>query len=165
MKGKQTALFPGNGDKIGFWITPPDLMAQLNAEFHFDFDPCPYPRPAGFNGLNEDWGCSNYVNPPFGQDVDHGTNSMTWARKGIAEAEKGKTVVFILPVSGWVETLLEAGAEVRHVGRVKWLNPSGKAIQRPRWGSALFILRPRPALDGGESARSARSPSLVSPKK
>ena len=27
-----------------YWITPPDLYERLDAEFHFDFDPCPYPR-------------------------------------------------------------------------------------------------------------------------
>ena len=28
-----------------YWLTPPDLYAALDAEFQFDFDPCPYPRP------------------------------------------------------------------------------------------------------------------------
>jgi hypothetical protein len=46
-------------------ITPPEFMAELDAEFHFDFDPCPHPRPAGFDGLKVDWGRANYVNPLF----------------------------------------------------------------------------------------------------
>jgi hypothetical protein len=28
-----------------FWLTPPDIYSKLDAEFGFDFDPCPYPRP------------------------------------------------------------------------------------------------------------------------
>ena len=34
-----------------YWATPPEMMAALNAEFAFDYDPCPHPRPDGFDGL------------------------------------------------------------------------------------------------------------------
>lgn len=51
--------------KPKYWLTPPDLYAKLDQEFAFDFDPCPYPRPEGYNSLVEEWGTSNYVNPPF----------------------------------------------------------------------------------------------------
>jgi len=57
----------GNGeDQKHYWLTPPDIYAALDAEFRFDFDPCPFPLPADFDGLTCDWGQSNYVNPPFG---------------------------------------------------------------------------------------------------
>ena len=58
----------GNGDDgKHYWLTPPELLAELSAEFGpFDFDPCPYPLPEGFDGLTCEWGSSNYVNPPFG---------------------------------------------------------------------------------------------------
>ena len=52
-------------DNRHYWVTPPDLMKQLTDEFHFDFDPCPHPRPEGFDGLVVEWGKSNWVNPPF----------------------------------------------------------------------------------------------------
>ncbi len=40
----------GNGfDGKHYWLTPPDLLERLSAEFGpFDFDPCPYPMPEGF---------------------------------------------------------------------------------------------------------------------
>jgi hypothetical protein len=31
-------------------------MAELAAEFHFDFDPRPHPRPEDFDGLEVEWG-------------------------------------------------------------------------------------------------------------
>lgn len=63
-KARQTALAPGNEDRVGFWLTPPDLMAELNREFGFNYDACPFPRPAGFDGLREPWGKRTWVNPP-----------------------------------------------------------------------------------------------------
>lgn len=63
----------GNGvDGKHYWLTPPDLYKALDAEFGFDFDPCPYPVPAGFDGLTCEWGKSNYVNPPFGSIIHQG---------------------------------------------------------------------------------------------
>lgn len=39
-----------------YWLTPIDLMDDLQREFAFDFDPCPYPKPDDFDGLKTDWG-------------------------------------------------------------------------------------------------------------
>ena len=49
-----------------YWLTPKELMDQLQREFNFDYDPCPYPKPDDYDGLDADWGKKNYVNPPFG---------------------------------------------------------------------------------------------------
>ena len=44
-------FYKGNKDGQHYWLTPPDLMAELKAEFGFDFDACPYPLPDDFDGL------------------------------------------------------------------------------------------------------------------
>lgn len=114
----------GNGgDGKHYWLTPPDMLASLNAEFAFDFDPCPFPLPEGFDGLTCEWGSSNYVNPPFGSIVHEGRKKgpTAWVRKALAEREKGKRVVLVYPIDKWVLMLLQAGAQVRNLGDVRWL--------------------------------------------
>lgn len=53
----------GNADGKHYWLTPPDLMAQLQEEFSFDLDACPFPRPEGFDGLTAEWG-GGYLRQP-----------------------------------------------------------------------------------------------------
>jgi len=153
MKAHQNTLPPSEnkfhkGNKVDqkhYWLTPPELMAELQAEFAFDFDPCPFPKPDGFDGFTCDWGQSNYVNPPFGSVLDfpitgcrHETENpksrvcvhcglkgkkkgpTAWARKAITENRKGKRVVLVYPIDKWVLMLLAAGATVRNLGDVRW---------------------------------------------
>jgi hypothetical protein len=151
----QSQLFPGdnkfhrgNGDDgKHYWLTPPDLYAALDAEFHFDFDPCPYPLPPGFDGLRCEWGSRNYVNPPFGSIIHHGKKKgpTAWVRKAIAEQAKGRLSVLVYPVDKWVLMLLAAiGTEVRNLGDVRWLSTEDR---KPGKGTgrhiAAFILTPR----------------------
>jgi len=106
-----------------YWLTPPELYRQLNDEFAFTFDPCPYPKPDNFDGLDAEWGESNYVNPPFGVVIHNGKKkgATAWARKCIEESKKGKKVVMVYPIDKWVLMLLEAGAKVRNLRDVKWI--------------------------------------------
>ena len=46
------------------WQTPKDVYSALDAEFHFDFDPCST-YPIMFDGLAVEWGRSHFINPPF----------------------------------------------------------------------------------------------------
>lgn len=118
-----TKFADGNGsDGKHYWLTPPDLKAELQAEFSFDYDPCPYPKPEGYNGLTAEWGQSSYVNPPFGSVIVDGKKKgpTAWARKAIEESKKGKRVVLVYPIDKWILMLLAAGAEVRNLGDVKW---------------------------------------------
>ncbi len=142
----------GNGDDgKHYWLTPSDMLVRLNAQYSFDFDPCPYPLPEGFDGLTCEWGQSNYVNPPFGsilhqgpQDKKPKKKGMTaWVRKAIEEHKKGKRVVMVYPLDKWVLMLLAAGARVYNEGDVRWLatedgssgNGTGRHIAR-------FVLEP-----------------------
>ena len=137
----------GNGeDGKHYWLTPPDLMKSMQLEFQFDFDPCPFPKPDNFDGLTCEWGKSNYVNPPFGSIIHNGKKKgMTaWVRKAISENKKGKRVVMVYPIDKWILMLIEAGAEIRNLGDIKWLaiedGSRGKGTGRH---IAQFILEPK----------------------
>lgn len=139
----------GNGaDGKHYWLTPLSLYTALNAEFGpFDFDPCPWPLPEGFDGLTCEWGQRNYVNPPFGSIMHNGRKKgpTAWMRKAIEQQRKGRLSVVVYPVDKWVLMMLAATevANVRNLGDVRWCaiedgtpgNGTGRHI-------AAFILRP-----------------------
>lgn len=137
----------GNGENgKHYWITPSDLYTELNAQYAFDFDPCPHPLPEGFDGLTAEWGQSNYVNPPFGSIIHQGKKKgpTAWARKAIAENAKGKCVVLVYPIDKWVLMLLAAGATVKNLGDVRWLaTEDGTAGKGTGRHIAAFILEPK----------------------
>ena len=155
----------GNGgDGKHYWLTPPDLYAELNARFSFTFDPCPYPKPVEFDGLTSDWGSSNYVNPPFGSIIHEGKKKgpTAWARKAIAESEKGNRVVLVYPIDKWVLMLLAAGARVENLRDVRWLaTEDGSAGKGTGRHIAAFILepksRPQGPCDGAQDASTKAS--------
>ena len=123
------------GGPSKYWIVPPEILNPLKEEFKFDFDPCPYPRPEGFDGLTCEWGNCNWVNPLFGRGIT------SWVRKAIVENQKGKTVVLILPLDNWVRLLLEAKAEIRVVGKHRWIHAETGDSRPSSRPSFLFILR------------------------
>lgn len=110
-----------------YWLIPPEQYAALSQEFQFDFDPCPYPRPEGFDGLTVDWGNMNWVNPPFRRTEGNEVGPTAFVHKAIEQAEKGRSSVLILPVQSYVPLLLEAGAELRSAGRTRFLEVDTKA--------------------------------------
>ena len=124
-----------------YWLTPPDVYNSLNDEFSFDFDPCPFPKPHGFDSLNSDWGMMNYVNPPFRKADGGGFGPTAWVRKAILEYEKGRGSVILIPVQSYVNLLLEAGAELRSMGRVKWLDTETKEPCKSPSPICCFVLR------------------------
>ncbi len=128
--------------KKHYWLTPPELYAKLDSEFHFDFDPCPHPRPEGFDGLTCEWGQSNYANPPYGKGWTK------WVHKALLEASKGKRVVLIYPIDKWLlEVLAAIGADanIRNLGNVRFLSMEDGTpghVHRPI--AAFIIGEPHP---------------------
>lgn len=101
------------------WRTPPEFYAALNAEFNFDFDPCPYSEGEPIiNGLEVEWGERNFINPPYSRKLKE-----AFILKAIEESKKGKLCVMLLPVSTstkvFHEHILPHKKEIRFVrGRI-----------------------------------------------
>lgn len=81
------------------WRTPPDLFAQLDAEFRFTLDAAASDENAlcsryfteADDGLSKPWGWERvYVNPPY-------ADSAKWIEKAATEAKRGALVVMLLP--------------------------------------------------------------------
>ncbi len=105
------------------YATPNYIYEPLNKEFNFDFDPCPLNHDiTKWNGLIIEWGKSNFVNPPYDRKTKE-----AFIKKGIEEYKKGKTVVFLLPVSTstkiFHDFILVNNPEIRFIkGRIKFNN-------------------------------------------
>lgn len=127
------------------WATPRLLYDSLNAEFHFDFDPCPIN--ADFNGLDVEWGKSNFVNPPYNR-----FDKPKFINKAFQEWTKGKTCVLLLPVSTSTvqfHELILPNAEIRFLkGRVAYegYNTKGEFVKnkKGKHDSMVVIFRGNP---------------------
>jgi hypothetical protein len=127
-----------NSDEERVYVTPPEFYCELNKEFNFTpgFDPCPHPRPKGFDGLKVPWPPKTYCNSPFRKkDSPDRHGIAAFARKAIEQNKLGKTVVLPLPTKGTIVHLLDAGAEFRSCtrylqkagfppgSRIPWIDP------------------------------------------
>jgi hypothetical protein len=70
--------------------TPKAFYDKLDAEFHFNDDPCPL-SDNGIDGLLRSWGTSTFLNPPYGKNIDK------WMMKAYQESRLGKIVVCLVP--------------------------------------------------------------------
>lgn len=105
------------------WKTPKAVFQVLDAEFHFDHDPCP--PDFIVDGLTSEWGQTNFVNPPYGKE------QAKWIAKGYEEFLKGKTVVFLIPsrtdTKSWHDYCMKA-TEIRFIkGRLYFGDGPGRA--------------------------------------
>ncbi len=77
------------------WKTPKYIYEQLNKEFNFDFDPCPYQHDLSlWNGLEIEWGKRNFINPPYSRKLKE-----SFVKKAIEQSKLNKLCVMLLPVS------------------------------------------------------------------
>lgn len=98
--------------------TPPDLYTELNTEFNFDYDPCPYH--AAFDGLLLPWGKSNFINPPYNR-----RDKPRFIQRAFDEwRERGATCVLLIPAAvstTQFQDLIKPHAEVRFPrGRIRF---------------------------------------------
>lgn len=109
------------------WSTPKEFYEKLDAEFHFDYDPCPL---NGHGGLEGDWRERNYINPPYSRKLKE-----EFVKKAIEQSEKGKLCVMLLPVSTstvlFHDYIKPNAKEIRFVrGRISFegINTFGKMV-------------------------------------
>ena len=113
-------LFTSSRDN---WRTPKAFYEALDAEFHFDFDPCPYP--ASLDGLVMRWGQRNFVNPPYGRQVGQ------WVKRAYEVSQEGALVVLLLASrtdTRWWHDYVMLADEIRFIkGRLYFDDKGGPA--------------------------------------
>jgi hypothetical protein len=99
------------------WPTPQKLRDELDAEFRFDFDPCPIGgEQDGRSTLFTSWrGKRVFCNPPYGPEI----------RKFLERAHEAELAVFLIPArtdTRWFhELVLPLANEIRFIrGRLKF---------------------------------------------
>lgn len=124
------------------WQTPQWLYDELDAEFKFDFDPCPIH--ANFDGLTIPWGGVNFVNPPYNR-----VDKPKFIQKAFDEWKKGKTCVLLIPAATGTKqfhNLILPYAEIRFLrGRVAFVAPdqprNAKATKKGKHDSMIVIFK------------------------
>ena len=127
------------------WRTPKEVYDALDAEFHFNDDPCPLLGANNGDGLLREWGSSVFMNPPY-------SNPGPWCEKAVIEARRGKTVVGLLrgdTSTKWFHEWVLGYAEIRFIkGRLKFNNrgsaPFASIIAVWKMGSPPIITYRRP---------------------
>ena len=118
----------------GDWSTPEELRKALDAEFHFDLDPCPLQsQEDGLLPLFSDWsGRRCFCNVPYGPAIP----------KWLKRAHEADLAVFLLPARTdcrWFHSLvLPHASEIRFLkGRLKF----GGAKTGAPFPSMLIVFR------------------------
>lgn len=114
------------------WITPKKVYDELDNEFHFDFDPCPYNTGDIINdGLKIEWGNMNFVNPPYSPEL-----KKAFILKALEEKQKGRSSVLLIPAQTGTklfhDIILPNAKDVRfRKGRIQFerLDADGKMIK------------------------------------
>jgi phage N-6-adenine-methyltransferase len=113
------------------WRTPKEVYDALDAEFHFNDDPCPI---QGNGGLDREWGTSTFLNPPYSKPTP-------WVKKAYEESLKGKAVIGLLrgdTSTRWFHDWVLGKAELRFVkGRIHF-----NGLKPAPFASIIAIWRP-----------------------
>lgn len=108
------------------WATPKALYEELDAEFDFDFDPCPLGDAQIWDGSAMSWKNRRvFCNPPYGRGVDR------W----LAKAREARCAVYLLPArtdtAWWHDYALKAD-EIRFIrGRLCYGDVANKRAPFP----------------------------------
>jgi site-specific DNA-methyltransferase (adenine-specific) len=110
------------------WYTPLEFFKELDAEFHFNLDPCAtdlnhkceryFTRKT--DGLSQKWGGNRvFCNPPYGRVIGE------WVKKAYEESKEPDTlIVMLLPArtdTRWFHDYIYNKAEIRFIkGRLKF---------------------------------------------
>jgi phage N-6-adenine-methyltransferase len=126
------------------WSTPPELFADLDAEFHFDLDVCATAENAkcerfytrAQDGLRQPWTGRVWCNPPYGRSIGR------WLQRAREAAQSGEADLVVLLVPARVDTSwwhdVAAQGEVRFLrGRIRF---GGTASGAP-FPSAVVVFR------------------------
>ena len=115
--------YPGTkSDKEQIFLTPDCIMSK----YEDWFDPCPHPRPSGFDGLQVNWGDKASVNPPW-------RHIRPWVEKALIESGKGCCVHMLLaakPTTSVFQDIIFSNGKVEWIrGRVPYLRlRDGKTV-------------------------------------
>jgi site-specific DNA-methyltransferase (adenine-specific) len=121
--------------KTDEWPTPPELFAQLDAQYGpFTLDPCAGADnakcPAYFtreqDGLAQRWAGRVFMNPPYGRPI------RAWMRKALESVQSGdaELVVCLVPVrtgSAWWQSYATRGEITYLPGRLKFVGSKNSA--------------------------------------
>lgn len=114
------------------WATPTGIYAELDAEFHFDFDPCPFGGSQdGLATLLTPWhGKRVFCNPPYGPGL------IKWLERGL----DADLAVFLIPARTYTrwfhDIVLPKAKEIRFIrGRLKF----GDAVNAAPFPSMIVI--------------------------
>lgn len=120
------------------WMTPKHIYDELNAEFHFNYDPCPIEwREGDKDGLLIDWGTSTFVNPPYSKVA-------LWIEKAYNEHKKGKTIVMLINAITDTKAFhdyIYNKAEIRFIkGRLSFINPKEPTKKTPNVKPSMIVI-------------------------
>ena len=129
------------------WCTPKAFFNELDAEFHFCLDAaatdktaiCPTYYTPREDALLLSWdkGGAVFCNPPYGREIGK------WVKKAHDEAQRGLTVVLLIPArtdTSYFHEYIYGKAEIRFVrGRLKFTDDDGKVFAPAPFPSMVVV--------------------------